>query len=75
MAKFEYFVDRQTREEIGHELWKLRQEKHLLLHQVQNRIHIPDRIIDRIETGRCLNYGVVRKLITFYGKKMRVVFE
>ncbi len=75
MAKFEYLVDRETLNEIGRELWKLRQERRLLLHQVQNLTHIPERMIDRIETGRGLNYGVVRKLIKFYGKNMHVVFE
>ena len=75
MGKYEYFVDKETQKEIGHELWKIRQEKRLLLHQVQNKTHIPERIIDGIEIGRHLNYGMVRKLIKFYGKNMRVVFE
>lgn len=75
MGKYEYFVDRETLNEIGHELWKIRQEKRLLLHQVQSKTHIPERIIDGIETGRHLNYGIARKLIKFYGKNMRVVFE
>jgi len=69
MTRSEYFVDRETLKEIGHELWKIRQEKRFLLYQVQSRTRIPERIIDGIETGRHLNYGVVRKLINFYGKK------
>ena len=75
MARLEYFVDRETQGEIGHELWKIRQEKRLLLKQVEKRTHIPMNIIDGIETGRHLNYGVIRRLIKFYDKKMRVIFE
>ena len=75
MTRLEYFVDRETQKQIRHELWKIRQEKRMLLHQVQSRTHIPERIIDGIETGRSLNYGMIRKLIKFYGKNMRVIFE
>lgn len=75
MARFEYFIDKESLKEIGHNLWLMRQEKKLMVYQVASRIHVPERIIDRIEIGRGLNYGVVRRLTTFYGKKMRVVFE
>lgn len=75
MKKSEYFIDKQSMKELGLQLFLLRQEKHLRLHNVSAQTHIPDRIIDGIETGRSCNYGVVRKLLTFYGKKMKIVFE
>lgn len=75
MARYEYFVDKETQKQIGMELWKMRREKHLRLRNVQTQTHIPADVIERIEIGRGLNYGIIRKLIAFYGKKMKVVFE
>ncbi len=75
MSKYEYFVDKESMKEIGRNLWLMRQEKHLLLYQVASKTHIPERIIDRMEIGRNLNYGVLRRLITFYGKRMQIIFE
>ena len=75
MARYEYFIDKETQKEIGMELWKMRRDKHLRLRNVQTQTHIPADVIERIEIGRGLNYGIIRKLITFYGKKMKIVFE
>lgn len=75
MSQLEYFIDSETQKEIGFELWKMRQEKRLLLRQVHRQTNIPEKIIDGIETGRYINYGMIRRLIKFYGKKMRIVFD
>ena len=70
-----YFMDKQSMKELGLQLFLLRQEKRLRLHNVSALTHIPDRIIDGIETGKNCNYGVIRKLLTFYGKTMRIMIE
>lgn len=75
MAISNCLMDKQTIKEIGHELWKMRREKHLRLHQVENQTHIPASIIDKMELGRFLQFIAVRKLMAFYGKKMKIVFE
>ena len=75
MARYTYFIDKETQREIGMELWKMRRDKRLRLQNVQTQTHIPANVIEKIEIGRNLNYGVIRKLVTFYGKKMKVVFE
>ena len=75
MARYTYFVDKETQQQIGMELWKIRRDKRLQLRNVESQTHIPANLIERIEIGRNLNYSIVRRLITFYGKKMKVVFE
>ena len=75
MAKLGYFIEKKTMAEIGHQLWLLRQERHLCLHNVYAQTHIPERVIDHIEIGRCANFGEIRRLIEFYGKKMTIKFE
>ena len=75
MSKNGIFLDNQTAREIGQALWQIRTEKHMFLRTVSNRTNVPERIIEGIEIGKFIQYGTIRKLINFYGKKMRIVFE
>ena len=68
-------MDKTSLKQLGYELWRLRCERNLLLRQVENRTGIPARIIESLELGRFLQYGFYRKLMEFYGKKMKIVLE
>ena len=71
----EYFMDKQTMLEIGLSLWKLRCEKRFYLDKVEKETGIPKRIIEGLEIGKFLQYGTMRKLLQYYGKKIKITFE
>ncbi|MBQ8482652.1 MAG: hypothetical protein IJ532_09025 [Alphaproteobacteria bacterium] len=75
MSKVEYFVDKQSMQEIGFLLWKTRRDKHFYLEHVAKETGIPTKVIEGIELGKYLKYGTVRRLLNFYGKEMKIVFE
>ena len=68
-------MDKQTIQEIGHQLWQMRQERRMYLHTVSFQTKIPERVIEGMEIGKFIKYAPLRCLIAFYGKKMRIVFE
>ncbi|MBQ8481907.1 MAG: hypothetical protein IJ532_05185 [Alphaproteobacteria bacterium] len=68
-------LSKQIRQEIGRELWRARQEKHLYIYQVTKRTKIPIDLIDVMELGKATDINALQKLLKFYGKKMRIVFE
>ena len=71
----EYFMDKQTMLEIGLSLWKLRCEKRFYLDRVERETGIPKRIIEGLEIGKFMQYGTMRKLLQYYGKKIKITFE
>ena len=75
MSKNGIFLDKQTAREIGQALWQIRTEKHMFLRTVSNRTNVPERVIEGIEIGKFIKYGTIRRLINFYGKKMKITFE
>ena len=75
MSKIEYFVDKQSMLEIGMMLWKLRREKRLYLEHVSKETGIPTKMIEGLELGKFLRYGQVRKLMAYYGKELKIVYE
>ena len=75
MSKNGLFLDKQTSYEIGQALWQMRAEKHLYLRHVVKATNIPSDVIEGMELGKFIQYGTIRKLINFYGKTMRIVFE
>jgi len=75
MISHDYFMDKESMCAIGHALWQVRQEKRLHLDRVQKDTHIPQRVIDGIEIGRHLNYGVLRKLLIYYGRSIKITLE
>lgn len=70
-----YLFDKQTKKEIGQELWRLRHEKHLYLKNVSSQTHIPCKIIDSMELGKSMKFASLRKLMDFYGKRVKVVLD
>ena len=68
-------MDKQTIQEIGHQLWQMRQERRMYLHTVSFQTRIPERVIEGMEIGKFIKYAPLRRLITFYGKKMMITFE
>jgi len=75
MSEHYHYIDKQTLQDIGAALWKIRQEKRMYLKQVQTQTKIPMKIIDGLETGRSFNYSAIRRLTKFYNKKMHITFE
>ncbi len=75
MSEHKYFFDKESLHELGLSLWKIRQDRRLYLHQLEKQSKIPAKIIDGIETGRSFHYGAARKLIRFYGKKLRLSLD
>ena len=69
------YMDKQTLRAIGYELWKLRTERRMYLRTVAFHTKLPERIIEGMEIGKFLKYNAFRRLIEFYGIKMRIVLE
>ena len=70
-----YSLDKQTKRDIGAALWQMRHEKHLYLQNISARTKIPCRIIEGMELGKFIQYGALRRLTEFYGKKIKITFE
>ena len=70
-----YLFDKQTKLEIGQELWRLRYDKRLYLTNVSVKNKIPCRIIEGMEPGKFMQYGSLRKLLDFYVKKVKVILD
>ena len=75
MAKGCYYMDKKTLREIGRGLWQLRVDRHMYLKSVAYQTNIPQRIIEGMEIGKFIQYTAFRRLLQFYGKNMKVVFE
>ncbi|MBR1841281.1 MAG: hypothetical protein IJ778_04045 [Alphaproteobacteria bacterium] len=75
MSTKPFNLDKQTIREIGRELWRMRQEKHMYIHAVARRTNLPERIIEGMEIGKFIKFSAIRRLTEFYGKKMRITFE
>ena len=75
MSSLGYFLDPQSRKEMGYALWQLRREKCLRVSQVAKRTGIAERYIDKAELGYGIKFSVMRRLLQFYGKNVKIVFE
>ena len=75
MISHDYFMDKETMRQIGQALWELRRDKRLQLHHVSTQAKIPENILERMEIGRNMPYGTLRKLLNFYGKSIRISIE
>ncbi|MBQ8482358.1 MAG: hypothetical protein IJ532_07490 [Alphaproteobacteria bacterium] len=70
-----YLFDKQTKLEIGQALWQARHEKRLYLTNVSVKTKIPCKIIEGMELGKFMEYGPLRKLLEFYGKRVKVILD
>lgn len=75
MSKYYNEIDKQTLREIGYALWQERNARRLYLRTVATRTNLPARIIEGMEIGKFLQYSAFRRLLNFYGKKIRIVLE
>ena len=70
-----YLLDKESLKQLSYELWHLRHDKNLLLRQVESRTGVPAEVIEALELGRFMQYGYFRKLMTFYGKEMKICLK
>ena len=70
-----HFINRESREELGYALWLLRRERRLNLVRLSQKVNIPAQVLDDIERGRHFEFCAVCRLMTFYGKKLKIGFE
>ncbi|MBO6281651.1 MAG: hypothetical protein J6N49_03865 [Alphaproteobacteria bacterium] len=75
MSKYYNEIDKQTLREIGYALWQERNARRLYLRTVATQTNLPARIIEGMEIGKFLQYSAFRRLLNFYGKRIRIVFE
>lgn len=68
-------LDKEAMRDFGYSLWLARQEKKLTLKQLAKKTNLPERIIDGMELGRFVQYSALRRLMEFYQKRARIVFE
>lgn len=67
------FLWRQSRQEIGAELFRLRSRHNLTLIQLSHQTNLPTSIIDHMETGfGQFDLGSLLRLARFYGKSVSI---
>ena len=57
------------------QLKQLRLERGLSLEELQEKVHISVRLLQRIEEGKCLPFGYFWRLAAFYEKKVCITME
>ncbi len=60
------------RRAIGHELMITRWQKGITQRQLATQFHIPPKYIDRTEIGRYTHLSLIKKLLIFYNKEIRI---
>ena len=68
-------INKEILAEICPQLKQLRLNRQLSLEELQTATHINLRLLRRMEDGKCLTFSHFRRLMDFYGKKMRIVLE
>lgn len=61
--------------EICPQLKQLRLENQLSLEELQDKVNIKLRSLKRIENNKGLTYSHLRRLLDFYGKKIRITLS
>lgn len=61
--------------DICPQLKQLRLERGLSIEELQAAAHISRKLLNRIEKNKCLPFSCLKKLLKFYGKKMKIVLE
>ncbi len=65
-------ISREAMTEICPQLKQLRLENQLSLEELQDKVNIKLRSLKRIENNKGLTYSHLRRLLDFYGKKIRI---
>lgn len=68
-------ISKEILAEISPQLKQLRMNRQLSIEELQAATHISGRLLKRMEDGKCLTFSHFRRLLNFYGKKMRIVIE
>ena len=61
--------------DICSRLKQLRLERQLSIEDLQAATHLKLKTLKRMENGKCLPFRYYRRLLTFYGKEIRIVIE
>ena len=61
--------------EIGPQLKQFRLDRNLSLEELQDKTHLHIKLLRRMEKGQCLTFSAFRRLINFYGKKIKILLE
>lgn len=75
MSKRPFPLDEEAMIELGAQLWRMRQQKHLYIYQLAKRTRVPIDAIDAMELGKMIDYYMLRKLFKYFGIKMHIVLE
>ena len=67
----EFHIDK-VRRAIGHELMLVRWQKGITLKQLAAQFQIPPKYIDRTEIGRYTHLSLIKKLLIYYNKEIRI---
>ena len=70
-----HLINKEIIKEICPQLKQLRLERGLSLEELSDAVRISVRMLKRIENNKCLCYNQLRRLLDFYGKKVRIVIE
>ena len=68
-------ISKEITAEIAPQLKQLRLDRQLSIEELQVATHISRRILNRMENGKFLTFSHLRRLLEFYGKKVRIVLE
>ncbi len=63
---------KEIRKALGLELFLRRQQKGMSLFHMAHHIKIDRRVLDRAETGRPVPLYILIRIISYYGKKVRI---
>ena len=75
MTHINILLDKDEARKFGAQLQQIRHEKHLYLKNVATIIKVSPKIVEGMELGRFMRYGALRKLLKFYGKKVKITLE
>ena len=61
--------------EICAQFKQLRVEHQLSIEELQAATNLSLKVLKRMENGKCMPFRYYRRLLEFYGKKVRIVIE
>ena len=70
-----HLVPKEILPDVCPQLKQLRLERNLSLEELSDAVRISIKMLKRIENNKCLCYSQLRRLLDFYGKKVRIVIE
>lgn len=68
-------INKEILAEICPQLKQFRLNRQMSIEELQAATLISGRLLKRMENSKCLTFSHFRRLLDFYGKKMRIVLE